>query len=134
MQKPRWIALRQDLIALIQRLQDQVGRAGGTEQRQCIPHRFFVLNRRIPAQMQICSACDHRQSLVAGIAAHGRTQCNGVLTALRQKPQVSTVSIIHQKRNIKRFAGFCQRRHILHASQIIRAGDVDAERPAARSF
>ena len=51
-----------------------------------------------------------------------------MLTALRQKTQVSTVGIIHQKRNSKILAHFGQRCNILHAAQIIRAGDIDTKR------
>ena len=67
---------------------------------------------------------------MAGVAAHGRAQCNRMLTALRQKTQVSTVGIIHQKRNAKILAYFGQRCNILHAADNP-AGDVDAKGPFA---
>ena len=81
--------------------------------------------------MQVCAPGDNRQRFVAGIAAHGCAQCNGMLTALRQKTQVSTVGIIHQKRNAKILAHFGQRCNILHTAEIIRTGDVDAKGPLA---
>ena len=131
LQKPQRITLRQNLIAFVQRLQDQVRRTGGTKQCQCIAHSGFVLNGGIFAQMQVCAASDNGQRFMAGVAAHGRAQRNRMLTALRQKTQVSTVGIIHQKRNAKILAHSGQRCNILHAAQIIRTGDVDAKGPFA---
>ena len=131
LQKPQRITLRQDLVAFVQRLQDQIGRAGGAKQRQRIAHSSLILNRSVFAQMQVCAPGDNRQRFVAGIAAHGCAQCNGMLTALRQKTQVSTVGIIHQKRNAKILAHFGQRCNILHTAEIIRTGDVDAKGPFA---
>ena len=81
--------------------------------------------------MQICASGDNRQCFVAGIAAHGCAQCNGMLTALRQKTQICAVGIIHQKRNAEILAHFGQRSNILHTAEIIRAGDVDAKGPLA---
>ena len=78
--------------------------------------------------MQVCAASDNGQRFMAGVAAHGRAQRNRMLTALRQKTQVSTVGIIHQKRNAKILAHFGQRSNILHTAQIIRAGDIDTKR------
>ena len=83
--------------------------------------------------MQVCAASDNGQRFMAGVAAHGRAQCNRMLTALRQKTQVSTVGIIHQKRNAKILAHFGQRCNILHTAQIIRTGDVDAKRLPCRA-
>ena len=83
LQKPQRITLRQDLVAFVQRLQDQIGRAGGAKQRQRIAHSSLILNRSVFAQMQVCAPGDNRQRFVAGIAAHGCAQCNGMLTALR---------------------------------------------------
>ena len=62
---------------------------------------------------------------MAGVAAHGRAS-NRMLTALRQKTQVSTVGIIHQKRNAVHTSA--QRFNILHAAQCqSRAGDIDTK-------
>ena len=66
-----------------------------SKQRQRIAHSSLILNRSVFAQMQVCAPGDNRQRFVAGIAAHSCAQCNGMLTALRQKTQVSTVGIIH---------------------------------------
>ncbi len=70
------ITFRQDLVAFVQRLQDQIRRAGGAKQRQCIAHSSFVLNGGVFAQMQVCAPGDNRQRFVAGVAAHGRAQRN----------------------------------------------------------
>ena len=77
--------------------------------------------------MQVCSARDHRQRFVAGIAAHGSAQRDGMPRPLREKPQISTVGVVHQKRYPGHIADPGQRSDILHPAEVIRAGDIDAE-------
>ena len=123
--QPGGIAFRQLPVAGIQRLQDQVGRAGGAEQCQCTAHCSFLLHRGVLPQMQICSAGDHRQGLVGRIAAHSRPQCNGVQRLSGQKAQVGPVGVVHQQRHPKGVAHSRQGPDVLHSAQIIRTGDVD---------
>ena len=59
-------------VAGIERLQDQIRRAGGAEQRQCVAHGAFLLHGGLGAQMQVGSPGEHRQSLVAGVTAGRR--------------------------------------------------------------
>ena len=54
-------------------------------------------------------------------------QRNGVAAAAGQKVQVRPVGVIHQQGHAPRLADGCQPGDILHAAQIIRAGDVDAK-------
>ena len=123
--QPGGIAFRQLPVAGIQRLQDQVGRAGGAEQCQCTAHCSFLLYRGLAAQVQICAAGDHRQGLVGRIAAHGSPQCNGVQRLSGQKAQVGSMGVVHQQRHPKGVAHSRQGPDVLHSAQIIRAGDVD---------
>ena len=119
----------QHRVALVQRLQNEVRRAGGAKEVEGIADGCLVLHGGIRAQMQVGPSCQDRQSLVAGIAAHGRPQCNGVAAAAGQKVQVRPVGVIHQQGHTLRLADGCQPGDILHTAQIIRAGDVDAKGP-----
>ena len=77
--------------------------------------------------MQVGPAGEDGQGLVAGIAAHSGPQRHGVLAAADQKVQVRAVGVVHQKRNTVGVADLGKGRDVLHPTEIVRAGDVDAK-------
>ena len=125
--EPKRIPLRKILIAPVERLQDQIGRAGRAKQSQRVADRRFFLHRRFRAKMQIGSAREDRQRFVSGIAAHRRAQRDGMPTSPDQKVQICSMGVVHQKRNAVSAADTGKCRDVLHPAEVIRAGDVDAK-------
>ena len=125
--QPDGIPFGQVPVASVERLQNQVGRAGGTKQCQRVPNGGLFFYRGTFAQMEVRAASQDGQGLVAGIAAHGRTQSDGVSAPGRQKAQVRAVGVVHQQRHALRLADGRQGRDVLHAAEVIWAGEIDAE-------
>ena len=77
--------------------------------------------------MQVGSPGEHRQGLVARVTAGRRAQVNGVAAPAGQKAQVGPVGVIHQQGHAVSIADGREGRDVLHPSQVIRAGQVNAE-------
>ena len=78
--------------------------------------------------MQVGSPGEHRQGLVAGVTAGRCAQVDGVAATAGQKAQVGPVGVIHQQGHAVSIADGREGRDILHPAQIVRAGQVNAER------
>ena len=114
-------------VAGIQRLQNEIGRAGGAEQRQCRPHLPCLRLQKAMAQVEAGSAGEHRQGLVGGVTAEVRPLVQRV-GGRGQEVEVGPVGVVHQKGRAVGVADLCQGRHRLHIAQIVRAGDVHRRR------
>ena len=111
-------------ICTVQRLQNQIGRAGGAKKLQTgldlCPHFALQLRR----QVQIGAAGNHRQGLVGRITTQIGPQIHGMQGGL-QKPQIGPVGVVHQQQHTVTAADCRKTGNIRQRAQIIRAGQID---------
>ena len=74
--------------------------------------------------MKICSAGQHRQSLVRRVTADIRSKVNGVSCRF-QKTHIRTMSVIHHKHHTALAANGGEPGDIKHIAEIIRRGQID---------
>jgi len=111
-------------IAHVQRLQDQIGGAGGTEECQRLLCYLREDCRCGGGDVQVCSACENRQGFVRGIAADVRPEINGV-AGFRQESQISAVGVVHQKQTSMGMTDPGEGLNIRRIAEVIRAGNVN---------
>ena len=121
------ISLRQIPVAQVQGLEDQVGRAGGSEQGEGPSGPGKIGSRRILGDVQVSASRQDGQRFVGGIAAHGGPQGDGMKRRL-QKLQIGPVGIIHQQRQGMGPAHLSEAPDIQNVSQIVRRGDIHRSR------
>ena len=90
------VAVGEIAVAAVERLHDEIGRAGGAEELQSLFGLFCEVGRSVPADLQIGAAGQHRESLVGGVAADICTQVQRMQRVL-QKVQVRAVGVVHSQ-------------------------------------
>ena len=124
--EPGFITVREVCIAEIQGLQDEVGGAGGREQRKSGPDfRPQQLHCRI-TDLQVSASGQDRESLVGGIASHKGAEIQR-MQGFRKKMQVSPVGIVHKHRDFGVPDGFRDPADVCQRAEIVRTGQIDRE-------